>query len=60
MGYWNLTWASLLLQPSHEMDRHEITVLDSTGDSVLIHSIASYDDDDAEAAVDKAQKQPVA
>ena len=42
------------------MDRHEITVLDSTGDSVLIHSIASYDDEDAEAAVDKAQKQPVA
>jgi len=49
-------------KPSHDMDRHEITVLDSTGDSVLIHSIASYDEEDAGDAAPAQQEQqlPVA
>lgn len=48
------------MQPSHNMDRHEITVLDSTGDSVLIHSIASYDEEEAGGAFKLEKKQPVA
>lgn len=46
-------------KPSHEMERHEITILDSAGESVLSRSIASFDEDlEPEAA--SQQEQPVA
>lgn len=49
----------LCMQPSHEMERHEITILDSAGESVLSRSIASFDEDlEPEAA--SQQEQPVA
>lgn len=45
-------------KPSHDMDRHEITILDSTGDTVLSQSLASFDGD--EFQTQERERQPVA
>lgn len=49
------------VQPSHEMERHEITLLDSAGESVLSRSIASFDEElETESMAKPKESQPVA
>lgn len=49
-----------MVQPSHDMERHEITLLDSAGESVLSRSIASFDEEIDGTPEKQQQGQPVA
>ena len=50
-----------VVQPTHDMDRHEITILSATGDHVLSASLdMEADEEDISASKSEAQKTEAA